>query len=180
MAELLSDSEWQSIKIDLGRRVREIRVALYGENGGPLLAEALKVPYPNLARLRKRLHHPRRIDPSLHRIDRSSPPLALDRRRRTIPRSRLTLLSENRLMASIGNLGVKVPPGRRLWHWDRRPGQPARGRACESPRSGPGGARPCWRRTGKGRRHALHRWKRRNAGRAARRLRGRRGRRRSA
>jgi hypothetical protein len=48
VSELLSDSEWQSIKSDLGRRVREIRVALYGENGGPLLAEELKVPYPSL------------------------------------------------------------------------------------------------------------------------------------
>ncbi|HKI19382.1 MAG TPA: hypothetical protein VKA15_15965 [Isosphaeraceae bacterium] len=48
MAELLSDSEWQSIKSDLGRRVREIRMALYGENGGPLLAEALRVPFPSL------------------------------------------------------------------------------------------------------------------------------------
>lgn len=48
MSELLSDSEWQSIKSDLGRRVREIRVALYGENGGPLLAEELQVPYPSL------------------------------------------------------------------------------------------------------------------------------------
>ncbi len=48
MAEHLSDSEWQSIKSDLGRRVREIRMALYGENGGPLLAKALKVPFPNL------------------------------------------------------------------------------------------------------------------------------------
>jgi hypothetical protein len=46
--ELLSDSEWQSIRTDLGRRVREIRVALYGENGGPLLAEALQVPFPSL------------------------------------------------------------------------------------------------------------------------------------
>jgi hypothetical protein len=48
VAEHLSEFEWQSIKIDLGRRVREIRVALYGENGGPLLAEALRVPYPTL------------------------------------------------------------------------------------------------------------------------------------
>jgi hypothetical protein len=48
VAELLSDSEWQSLKRDLGRRVREIRMALYGENGGPLLAKALKVPFPSL------------------------------------------------------------------------------------------------------------------------------------
>jgi hypothetical protein len=48
VAELLSDSEWQSLKRDLGRRVREIRMALYGENGGPLLAEALDVSFPSL------------------------------------------------------------------------------------------------------------------------------------
>jgi hypothetical protein len=29
----------------LGRRVRQIRVELYGENGGPMLAEALSVPF---------------------------------------------------------------------------------------------------------------------------------------
>ncbi len=34
--------------MDLGSRVREIRMALYGENGGPLLAEALKIPFPSL------------------------------------------------------------------------------------------------------------------------------------
>jgi hypothetical protein len=29
----------------LCRRVRQIRVELYGENGGPMLAEALQVPF---------------------------------------------------------------------------------------------------------------------------------------
>jgi hypothetical protein len=48
VAKPFSDSEWQSIKSDLGRRVREIRMALYGENGGPLLAKALEVPFPSL------------------------------------------------------------------------------------------------------------------------------------
>jgi hypothetical protein len=48
VAEFLSDSEWQSIKCDLGHRIREIRKALYGEHGGPLLAKELKVPFPSL------------------------------------------------------------------------------------------------------------------------------------
>jgi hypothetical protein len=43
-----SDSDWQTLKSDLAVRVREIRVALYGENGGPLLAEALGIPFRTL------------------------------------------------------------------------------------------------------------------------------------
>lgn len=31
--------------MDRARRLREVRVALYGEHGGPLLAEALRLPY---------------------------------------------------------------------------------------------------------------------------------------
>jgi hypothetical protein len=48
MDEPLSDCEWQRIKSDLSARIREVRVALYGENGGPLLAEALGIPYRTL------------------------------------------------------------------------------------------------------------------------------------
>ena len=47
MAELLSDSDWQSIRTELGRRVREIRLAVYGEMGA-LCWPRLKVPYPTL------------------------------------------------------------------------------------------------------------------------------------
>jgi hypothetical protein len=42
------DPDWQTLKSDLALRVREIRVALYGENGGPLLAEALGIPFRTL------------------------------------------------------------------------------------------------------------------------------------
>jgi hypothetical protein len=38
-------SEWQTIKFDLARRIREIRHELYGEHGGPLLAGALGIPF---------------------------------------------------------------------------------------------------------------------------------------
>lgn len=37
--------DWGQIKRDLAERVREVRTELYGENGGPLLAEALELPY---------------------------------------------------------------------------------------------------------------------------------------
>ena len=38
-------SDWTAIRFDLARRVREIREELYGENGGPILAERLDVPF---------------------------------------------------------------------------------------------------------------------------------------
>ena len=40
-----SQSNWQTIKLDLAHRVRVIREELYGENGGPLLAQQIGVPY---------------------------------------------------------------------------------------------------------------------------------------
>ena len=40
-----SHSDWQALKLDLARRVREIREDLYGEHGGPILAEALEIPF---------------------------------------------------------------------------------------------------------------------------------------
>jgi hypothetical protein len=43
-----SESEWQTLKSDLAVRVREIRMSLYGENGGPVLAEALGIPFRTL------------------------------------------------------------------------------------------------------------------------------------
>ena len=38
-------SDWQSLKSDLARRVREVRMELYGAHGGPVLAEALRLPF---------------------------------------------------------------------------------------------------------------------------------------
>ena len=40
MEEPLHDSDWRTLKSDLASRIREVRIALYGENGGPLLAQA--------------------------------------------------------------------------------------------------------------------------------------------
>lgn len=38
-------SDWQTIKLDLASRVREIRVELFGEHGGPMLAQEVGVPF---------------------------------------------------------------------------------------------------------------------------------------
>ena len=40
-----SQSNWHTIKLDLAHRVRIIREELFGENGGPLLAQQIGVPY---------------------------------------------------------------------------------------------------------------------------------------
>jgi hypothetical protein len=45
MSEPTSRSDWQVIKFDLARRIREVREDLYGEHGGPLLAERLRIPF---------------------------------------------------------------------------------------------------------------------------------------
>ena len=45
MSKPFSRSDWQVIKFDLARRVREVREDLYGEHGGPLLAETLQIPF---------------------------------------------------------------------------------------------------------------------------------------
>ncbi len=45
MDKFQRQSNWQSIKLDLADRVRTIRVQKFGENGGPLLAEQLCVPF---------------------------------------------------------------------------------------------------------------------------------------
>jgi hypothetical protein len=37
--------EWRSIRQDLALRLREIRLELYGEHGGPILAKKLGLPY---------------------------------------------------------------------------------------------------------------------------------------
>jgi hypothetical protein len=38
-------SDWQAIKSDLARRVREIREDLFGLHGGPMLAESMQIPF---------------------------------------------------------------------------------------------------------------------------------------
>ncbi len=38
-------SDWQAIKNALAHRIREIRKELYGEHGGPMLADALDLPF---------------------------------------------------------------------------------------------------------------------------------------
>ena len=40
--------DWQMIKEQLARRIREIREERYGENGGPLLAAAMEIPFRTL------------------------------------------------------------------------------------------------------------------------------------
>ena len=37
--------DWRTIRYDLGLRLREIRLELYGEHGGPILAKELGVTY---------------------------------------------------------------------------------------------------------------------------------------
>ena len=48
MEKPLRGSDWQTLKMGLAERVREIRIDLYGRNGGPVLAEALEVPFRTL------------------------------------------------------------------------------------------------------------------------------------
>jgi hypothetical protein len=38
-------SDWNAVRSELARRIREIREELYGLHGGPLLAQALDLPY---------------------------------------------------------------------------------------------------------------------------------------
>ncbi|WP_435007902.1 hypothetical protein P12x_005166 [Tundrisphaera lichenicola] len=38
-------SDWQTIKLDLAHRIRVVREELFGELGGPLLAQKIGVPY---------------------------------------------------------------------------------------------------------------------------------------
>jgi hypothetical protein len=38
-------SDWNVVRSELARRIREIREELYGQHGGPLLAQALDLPY---------------------------------------------------------------------------------------------------------------------------------------
>jgi hypothetical protein len=45
MREPSQRSDWRVIKAEPARRVREVREDLYGAHGGPLLAEALDLPF---------------------------------------------------------------------------------------------------------------------------------------
>ena len=45
MDEQTPGCDWSGLKGDVARRIREIREELYGANGGPLIAEALKIPF---------------------------------------------------------------------------------------------------------------------------------------
>jgi DNA-binding transcriptional regulator YiaG len=48
MEDDFSGPEWQTLKSDLAERIRAVRIALYGQNGGPLLARALGIPFRTL------------------------------------------------------------------------------------------------------------------------------------
>jgi hypothetical protein len=48
MEKPLPESDWKALKSDIAGRVREVRVALYGENGGPVLAKAVAIPFRTL------------------------------------------------------------------------------------------------------------------------------------
>ncbi|MEW4567742.1 hypothetical protein AB1L88_07735 [Tautonia sp. JC769] len=37
--------DWPSIRMELATRVRDVRIELYGEHGGPLLASSLHLPF---------------------------------------------------------------------------------------------------------------------------------------
>lgn len=45
MEKLPQSSDWLTVKLGLAQRVREIREEGYGEHGGPMLAEALNLPF---------------------------------------------------------------------------------------------------------------------------------------
>jgi hypothetical protein len=45
-----TESDWDAIKRDVSRRLREIRLELYGEHGGPILAQTLRIPFRRWAR----------------------------------------------------------------------------------------------------------------------------------
>ena len=40
-----SDKNWQTIKLNLAGRIKIVRVDLFGDHGGPILAEQLKIPF---------------------------------------------------------------------------------------------------------------------------------------
>jgi hypothetical protein len=48
MEEPVNNPDWRTLKSDLAARIRDVRIALYGEHGGPLLARALGIPFRTL------------------------------------------------------------------------------------------------------------------------------------
>lgn len=50
MSEHDLGSDWGGIKQTLSQRVREIRREFYGENGGPMLAADLEIPFRSWVR----------------------------------------------------------------------------------------------------------------------------------
>lgn len=50
MEDFAFQSDWDEVKQDLATRLREIRLELYGEHGGPILARELEVPYRSWVR----------------------------------------------------------------------------------------------------------------------------------
>lgn len=45
MERIPQRSDWQVIKHDLAHRIREVREEAFGQHGGPLLADALQLPF---------------------------------------------------------------------------------------------------------------------------------------
>lgn len=45
MNEPIQQSDWQRLKSGLAFRVRTIREELFGQHGGPVLAESLQIPF---------------------------------------------------------------------------------------------------------------------------------------
>ncbi len=45
MDDYQSPADWDEVKHGLAARLREVRMELYGEHGGPMLAEELKIPH---------------------------------------------------------------------------------------------------------------------------------------
>jgi hypothetical protein len=50
VGEPFDDSDWEALKGDLATRIHATRVALYGENGGPLLAQEMGISFRTLHR----------------------------------------------------------------------------------------------------------------------------------
>ena len=49
MEEPLNNPDWRTLKSDLAGRIRDVRIALYGEHGGPLLAQSARDSFPDAA-----------------------------------------------------------------------------------------------------------------------------------
>ena len=63
----------------LGRRLRQVRMDLYGENGGPMLAEALRLPVRTWINYESGMTVPGAGHAPLHRADGGVSALVADR-----------------------------------------------------------------------------------------------------